>query len=161
MKFSKKSSFQGKELKRLITLKIVLKAIFFSLIKLWQITLQKNSSEVVLWKRFSEKFCNILRKKPVVVSDFNNISGTGLQLYQKKTPAQVFFCECCEVFKNTYFEEHLQAAASDSYKKWEREKQVVFIAKVRTVLWTPHLVLYVTLEGFPYQRPEDVLYRRP
>ena len=105
-------------------------------------------------------------------SDFNNISGMGLQLYQKETPTQVFFCECCEVFNNTYFEEHLQAAASDSYKKSEREKQVVFIAKERTiplgkitfpkgVLWTPHLVLYVTLKDVPYQRPEDVLYRRP
>ena len=140
MKFSKKSSFQGKELKRLITLKIVLKAKFFSLIKLWQITLQKKSSEVVLWKRSSEKFCNILRKKPVVESDFNNISGIGLQLYQKETPTQVFFCECCEVFKNIYFEK---------------------ITFPKGVLWAPHLVLYVTLEDVPYQRPEDVLYRRP
>ena len=140
MKFSKKSSFQGKELKRLITLKIVLKAKFFSLIKLWQITLQKKSSEVVLWKRSSETFCNILRKKPVVESDFNNISGIGLQLYQKETPTQVFFCECCEVFKNIYFEN---------------------ITFPKGVLWTPHLVLYVTLEDVPYQRPEDVLYRRP
>ena len=140
MKFSKKSSFQGKELKRLITLKIVLKAKFFSLIKLWQITLQKKSSEVVLWKRSSEKFCNILRKKPVVESDFNNISGIDLQLYQKETPTQVFFCECCEVFKNIYFEN---------------------ITFPKGVLWTPHLVLYVTLEDVPYQRPEDVLYRRP
>ena len=140
MKFSKKSSVQGKELKRLITLKIVLKAKFFSLIKLWQITLQKKSSEVVLWKRSSEKFCNILRKKPVVESDFNNISGIGLQLYQKETPTQVFFCECCEVFKNIYFEN---------------------ITFPKGVLWTPHLVLYVTLEDVPYQRPEDVLYRRP
>ena len=29
-----------------------------------------------------------------------------------KRPAQVFSCEYCEIFKNTYFEEHLQAAAS-------------------------------------------------
>ena len=27
--------------------------------------------------------------------------------YQKETPAQVFPCEICESFKNTYFEEHL------------------------------------------------------
>ena len=25
----------------------------------------------------------------------------------KKTPTQVFSCEYCEIFKNTYFEEHL------------------------------------------------------
>ena len=31
------------------------------------------------------------------------------------TPIQVFSCECCENFKNTYFEEHLRTAASDSF----------------------------------------------
>ena len=29
------------------------------------------------------------------------------QLYQKDTPAQVFSCEYCGIFKNTYFVEHL------------------------------------------------------
>ena len=28
----------------------------------------------------------------------------------KKTPTQVFCCKYCEIFKNTYFEEHLQKA---------------------------------------------------
>ena len=28
------------------------------------------------------------------------------------TPAQMFFCEYWEIFKNTYFEEHLHMAAS-------------------------------------------------
>ena len=35
-----------------------------------------------------------------------------LQLYSKQTPTQVLSCEYCETFKNTYFEEHLQTAAS-------------------------------------------------
>ena len=30
-----------------------------------------------------------------------------------KAPPQVFSCEYCEIFKNTYFEEHLRTAASD------------------------------------------------
>ena len=30
----------------------------------------------------------------------------------KEIPSQVFSNEYCEIFKNTYFEEHLQAAAS-------------------------------------------------
>ena len=30
----------------------------------------------------------------------------------KKTLTQVFSCEYCEIFKNTYFEEHLRTAAS-------------------------------------------------
>ena len=34
------------------------------------------------------------------------------------TPAQVFFCEIYEIFKNTYFEEHMQTAASkNSHQK--------------------------------------------
>ena len=28
------------------------------------------------------------------------------------TPTQVFSCEYCEIFKNTYLEEHLRSAAS-------------------------------------------------
>ena len=35
----------------------------------------------------------------------------GLQLYQKETPTQLFSGEYCEIFKNTYFEEHLQTVA--------------------------------------------------
>ena len=29
------------------------------------------------------------------------------QTYQKEIPTQVFFCEICEIFKNTYFEDNL------------------------------------------------------
>ena len=29
-----------------------------------------------------------------------------------ETPTQVFSCEYCEIFKNTYFEEHLRTAAN-------------------------------------------------
>ena len=36
------------------------------------------------------------RKTPVGVE--------GLQLYQKETPAKVFSCEYCRIFKNFYFE---------------------------------------------------------
>ena len=31
----------------------------------------------------------------------------SLQISQKEAPTQVFSCEICEIFKNTYFEEHL------------------------------------------------------
>ena len=36
-----------------------------------------------------------------------------LKKLQKETPAQVSSCEFCLIFKNTYFVEHLQTAASD------------------------------------------------
>ena len=38
----------------------------------------------------------------------------GLQLYQKETLTQVFSCEICKIFKNTYFEEHLRTTTSAS-----------------------------------------------
>ena len=34
------------------------------------------------------------------------------QYLQEKTSVGVFFCEYCEIFKNTYFEEHLRTALS-------------------------------------------------
>ena len=58
-------------------------------------------------KSRSQKFRNIHRKTPVLESFFNKV--TDLQ-----TPTQVFSCEYCEIFKNTYFEEHLQTTASAS-----------------------------------------------
>ena len=30
----------------------------------------------------------------------------------KETPTQVFFCEYCDIFKNTYFEKHLGTTVS-------------------------------------------------
>ena len=34
-------------------------------------------------------------------------------VYNKVLPTQVFSCEYCKIFKNTYFEEHLRTAASE------------------------------------------------
>ena len=40
------------------------------------------------------------------------LQASGLQLIKKETLAQVFFCEFCEISKNTFFTEHLRATAS-------------------------------------------------
>ena len=45
-------------------------------------------------------------------SFLNNVSGLRPATLLKETPTQVFLCEICEFFRNTYFEEHLQTAAS-------------------------------------------------
>ena len=37
-------------------------------------------------------------------------------LFKKETPTQMFSCEYCEIFKSTYFDEHLRTAASKEYK---------------------------------------------
>ena len=59
---------------------------------------QKQPFANVLQNRCSEKFRNIHGETPVPES---------LQLYQKETPTQVFSCENCEIFKNSFFIEHL------------------------------------------------------
>ena len=42
------------------------------------------------------------------------IEPSGLQLYFKKSPVQVFSCGICENFKNIYFEENLRTTASET-----------------------------------------------
>ena len=36
---------------------------------------------------------------------------------KKETPTQVFSCEYCKIFKNSYFKEHLQTAAPKHTEK--------------------------------------------
>ena len=64
--------------------------------------------------------------KKGVLKNFRNFTGhyqywslfliklQALQVYQKETPIQVFSCEISEIFKNSYFEEHLLTTASVS-----------------------------------------------
>ena len=47
------------------------------------------------------------------VSFLIRLQGSDLQLYLKKTLAQVLSCEFCEISKNTFSTEHLQSTASD------------------------------------------------
>ena len=56
--------------------------------------------------------CKFHRKAPVLESFFNKLTGLRLATSLKKTPTQMFSGEICEDFKNPYFEEHLQMAAS-------------------------------------------------
>ena len=49
--------------------------------------------------------CNMHRKTPVLGSLFNKVAGLRAQ---KETPGQLFSCECCEIFKNSFFIEHLR-----------------------------------------------------
>ena len=57
----------------------------------------------VLWKKVFLKISQISLENTCVEVSFN----------WKDTPAQMFSCEICEVFKNTYFEGHLQMTASE------------------------------------------------
>ena len=47
---------------------------------------------------------------------FNKFAGLRhATLLEKDTQAQVFSCEFCEIFKNTYLTEHLRTTASDDH----------------------------------------------
>ena len=51
--------------------------------------------------------------------------------YSKKTPLQVFSCETCGIFKNTYFEEYLRTTACMASAQVKlSSKQVVHITVV-------------------------------
>ena len=50
----------------------------------------------------------MLADEPIPIG-FNN---SGAQIYLKETPTQVFSCDLCELFKNSYFENYQWTAAS-------------------------------------------------
>ena len=49
----------------------------------------------------------------VGVSFLIKLQALGLQLIKKDNLTHVFFSEFCEIFKNTFFTEHLRVAASE------------------------------------------------
>ena len=46
---------------------------------------------------------------------FNKVAGAAGNFIKQETLTQVFSCEFCEIFKNTFFSEHLWTTASE---KW-------------------------------------------
>ena len=74
---------------------------------------QKQPPEVFCKKSVLKKLRKFHRKTPVWKSLFNKFAGLQPCIFIKKeTPTQVFSCEICETFTNTYFEEHLRTTAS-------------------------------------------------
>ena len=57
-----------------------------------------------------------------------NWKPSGLQLYWVEIPAPVFSCEYCEIFQNTYFEEHLRTAASKSMEPLQFQVNQIYEA---------------------------------
>ena len=49
-------------------------------------------------------------------------SPSGLQVYENKTPTQVFNCEIHEISRNIYFEKHLQTTASVVSVVWSHKR---------------------------------------
>ena len=63
-------------------------------------------TKAVIRRCFLKEAClKIHRKTPALESLFNKVAG--LQLYKKATPTHLFFYGYCEIFKNSFFIEHL------------------------------------------------------
>ena len=74
-------------------------------------TIQKLPPEVFYKKGILKNFAKFTRKHGCEACNF----------IKKETLGQVFSCELCEIFKKTFFTEHLQATASDhnKFKPWD------------------------------------------
>ena len=76
-------------------------------------SLQEQPPEVFYKKSVLKNFAMFsYRKAHVLESQKKKYIPEDLQLHLKKAPTQLLSCEYCEIFKNTYFEEHLQTTAS-------------------------------------------------
>ena len=64
--------------------------------------------------------------KIALESLFNKVPGLKFVTLLKKPPAQVFSCEICETFKNTYFHRTLPVAASVFLRNMQIFKKTFF-----------------------------------
>ena len=77
---------------------------------------QKQPPEVFCKKTCSEKFPNFHIKTPVRESLLLKLKISNL--IKRETPTQIFSCEICKIFKNTYIQKHLWTTASDFLKAY-------------------------------------------
>ena len=99
--------------------------------------LRKSRSQMFFKIGVSKNFGKSHRKTPVLESLFNKVAGLSFVTLSKKPPTQVFSCEICETFKNTYFHRTLPVAASDFSGNMQIFKKSVFYESL-------HLKLPVT-----------------
>ena len=64
--------------------------------------LQKQPPEVFCEKGVLRNFAKFTGKRLCQSLFFNKVAGGGLQLYLKRDSGTGFFCEFCEISKNTF-----------------------------------------------------------
>ena len=97
------------------------------------------------------KYCNITGKPLQMGLFFNKVAGwSPAAFFKKEALAQIYSCEFCENFRNTYFVEHLKIAAFKlSFKYWILKLTIVeavFLhnrAVYRTIKGTHEIVFFV------------------
>ena len=68
---------------------------------------------------------NLLENTCIKVSFLIKLEASACNFIEKETLTQVLSCECCEIFKNTVFTEHLRATASKNkvfIEKWSLDE---------------------------------------
>ena len=77
--------------------------------------LRTSRSQIFFKIAALKNFAILSRKTCVAEYLFNKVAGMKVCIFIKKeTPAQLFSCEYCEIFKNTYFEEwQMRTTTSD------------------------------------------------
>ena len=71
------------------------------------------------------------------------INPEGLHFYLKETPAQVFSCKICNIFKNAYFEEHLQTASFTLNLVFLKHQQDILSISFDELCFSLHLLIHV------------------
>ena len=90
-----------------------------------QWNIQKHTPEVFCKEGVLNNIAKFTGKHLCRSLFFNKVAVWGLHLYHKstfitkRTPARGFSCQFCEIFKITFFTEHLWAAASE-YRRMTR-----------------------------------------
>ena len=78
--------------------------------------LQNRRAEVFCKKNVPENFAKFTGKHLCWSLFLTKFQVSGLQ-FAKNTPAQEFFCEFCEIFRNIFFTEHLRTTTSVTTQK--------------------------------------------
>ena len=76
------------------------------------VEIQKQSPEVFYEKRYFRNFAKFAGNNCARVSFLIKLQAQACNFIKKETLAQVFSCEFCKIFKNTFFTEHILATAS-------------------------------------------------
>ena len=89
----------------------------------------------------------------------------GLHFIEKETLEQVFSCEFCEIFKNTFFYRTRLVAASVLVLNKLRKRKMLFRRKMKELLLTFALFMqkqdYYYCPGYVSQVPQNRKTRRP
>ena len=98
---------------------------------------QKQPSRGVIRKRCTENMQQIYRGTLMQKCDFNEVAK---QLYWNRTSAWVFSCKFAAYFQNTFFKEHLWAAASENMLGHTESISFGLFLKLKlNISGTPHL----------------------